>query len=252
MQIILSKQNTARRSIKSARKQSTSERGGYCVKIGLTCFPDIRNRLQLLNQPYSTFRNIGSTRTKIESAIFGLTQSLKWWTWLTSSQVADTLQWMTRRGWLFLGSWSGWEVIQFLSSLSYVTTIDLQVMVVWSQYATLTRLQPILLWYTWISGKKPSCRFFRRSTGQPHKRTILLVSIIVAGDLYSQTFLVLSPSELGNEIKSDRHRTRLNKRKVVTDSLMNTREELFAGEFDGYHIIFKAMMSMLMVTIAWL
>jgi hypothetical protein len=49
----------------------------------------------------------------------------------------------------------------------------------------------------------------------------------------SQAFLVLSPFESTNEFKSDRHRTRLNKRKVVKDSLMNTREELFAGEFDG-------------------
>jgi tRNA (adenine58-N1)-methyltransferase non-catalytic subunit len=41
-----------------------------------------------------------------------------------------------------------------------------------------------------------------------------------------------------NEIKSDRHKARLNKRKVVTDNLMSTREELFAGEFDGYNDIF--------------
>ncbi|PCH34318.1 Gcd10p-domain-containing protein [Wolfiporia cocos MD-104 SS10] len=35
------------------------------------------------------------------------------------------------------------------------------------------------------------------------------------------------------KIKSEAQRTRLNKRKLVTDALMQTREELFAGEFDG-------------------
>ena len=33
--------------------------------------------------------------------------------------------------------------------------------------------------------------------------------------------------------KSEGQRTRLNKRKLVSDALMQTRDELFAGEFDG-------------------
>lgn len=33
--------------------------------------------------------------------------------------------------------------------------------------------------------------------------------------------------------KSDAQRSRLNKRKATSNALMQTREELFAGEFDG-------------------
>ncbi|KAJ6575420.1 Gcd10p family-domain-containing protein [Mycena capillaripes] len=36
-----------------------------------------------------------------------------------------------------------------------------------------------------------------------------------------------------DQIKSDRHKSRLNKRKAVSDLLNSTREELFAGEFDA-------------------
>jgi tRNA (adenine-N(1)-)-methyltransferase non-catalytic subunit len=39
-----------------------------------------------------------------------------------------------------------------------------------------------------------------------------------------------SSSEVG---KSDRHRIRLDKRKVAADTLANAREELFAGEYDA-------------------
>ena len=45
--------------------------------------------------------------------------------------------------------------------------------------------------------------------------------------------LVLPPSELPEEqIKSDRQKTRLGKRKAISDLLNSTREELFSGEFD--------------------
>ncbi|KAK0481763.1 eukaryotic translation initiation factor 3 62 kDa subunit [Armillaria novae-zelandiae] len=45
---------------------------------------------------------------------------------------------------------------------------------------------------------------------------------------------VLPPSEVpAEEIKSERQKTRLKKRKIVIDALASTREELFAGEFDG-------------------
>ncbi|KAF8808114.1 Gcd10p-domain-containing protein [Phlegmacium glaucopus] len=45
---------------------------------------------------------------------------------------------------------------------------------------------------------------------------------------------VLPPSELPEEqIKSDRQKTRLGKRKAISDLLSNTREELFSGEFDS-------------------
>ncbi len=45
---------------------------------------------------------------------------------------------------------------------------------------------------------------------------------------------VLPPSNIPtDQLKSDRQKHRLNKRKAVEDLLNNTREELFAGEFDG-------------------
>jgi len=45
---------------------------------------------------------------------------------------------------------------------------------------------------------------------------------------------VLPPSEVPEEqVKSDRQKTRLGKRKAVSDLLSHTREELFSGEFDS-------------------
>jgi tRNA (adenine-N(1)-)-methyltransferase non-catalytic subunit len=46
--------------------------------------------------------------------------------------------------------------------------------------------------------------------------------------------LAMAPPDVPvDQARSDRHRTRLNKRKEASDMLTNTREELFAGEFDG-------------------
>jgi tRNA (adenine58-N1)-methyltransferase non-catalytic subunit len=48
---------------------------------------------------------------------------------------------------------------------------------------------------------------------------------------------VMAPTEPPDgQFHSERQKSRLNKRKAVTDSLTNTREELFAGEFDRYCI----------------
>lgn len=48
----------------------------------------------------------------------------------------------------------------------------------------------------------------------------------------------MPPSEVPtDQIRSDRQKVRLSKRKAVTDGLTNTREELFAGEFDAYVLI---------------
>ncbi|KZT73344.1 Gcd10p-domain-containing protein [Daedalea quercina L-15889] len=44
---------------------------------------------------------------------------------------------------------------------------------------------------------------------------------------------IVPPSEPPSKAKSDAQKTRLNKRKAVNDTLNRTREELFAGEFDG-------------------
>jgi len=44
---------------------------------------------------------------------------------------------------------------------------------------------------------------------------------------------VMAPTEPSDgQFHSERQKSRLNKRKAVSDSLTNTREELFAGEFD--------------------
>ncbi|KAF8167364.1 Gcd10p family-domain-containing protein [Crassisporium funariophilum] len=48
---------------------------------------------------------------------------------------------------------------------------------------------------------------------------------------------VLPPSELPTEqIKSDRQKSRLGKRKVISDLLTSTREDLFSGEFESLAI----------------
>ncbi|KAH7930926.1 Gcd10p-domain-containing protein [Leucogyrophana mollusca] len=45
---------------------------------------------------------------------------------------------------------------------------------------------------------------------------------------------IMAPSEPPNgQIRSERQRVRLDKRKVASDTLSSAREELFAGEFDG-------------------
>lgn len=46
--------------------------------------------------------------------------------------------------------------------------------------------------------------------------------------------VVASSEPPSGKFKSDGQRTRLNKRKVASDTLMQNREELFNGEFDGY------------------
>jgi tRNA (adenine-N(1)-)-methyltransferase non-catalytic subunit len=46
--------------------------------------------------------------------------------------------------------------------------------------------------------------------------------------------IVVPPSELAEgEVRSERQKSRLKKRKAINDVLENTRQELFAGEFDG-------------------
>jgi tRNA (adenine-N(1)-)-methyltransferase non-catalytic subunit len=56
-------------------------------------------------------------------------------------------------------------------------------------------------------------------------------STIVINFLY----LVIPPSDIPpDQMRSERQKSRLNKRKAVTDQLTNTREELFSGEFDAF------------------
>ncbi|KAI0714889.1 Gcd10p-domain-containing protein [Earliella scabrosa] len=47
------------------------------------------------------------------------------------------------------------------------------------------------------------------------------------------TPIIASSEPPSGKFKSDGQRARLNKRKVASDALMQTRDELFAGEFDG-------------------
>jgi tRNA (adenine-N(1)-)-methyltransferase non-catalytic subunit len=47
-------------------------------------------------------------------------------------------------------------------------------------------------------------------------------------------YLVMGPSDVAaDQVKSVKQKTRLDKRKAVSDALTSTREELFTGEFDG-------------------
>ena len=51
---------------------------------------------------------------------------------------------------------------------------------------------------------------------------------------YHYITTVLAPLEpTSGRMRSERQRLRLDKRKMTSDILMNTRQELFAGEFDG-------------------
>ena len=50
--------------------------------------------------------------------------------------------------------------------------------------------------------------------------------------IHNNTVLASTEPPQG-KYKSDGQRTRLNKRKVTADALIQTRDELFAGEFDG-------------------
>lgn len=46
--------------------------------------------------------------------------------------------------------------------------------------------------------------------------------------------VVVAPLEpTAGRIRSERQRQRLDKRKLTSDTLLNTRQELFSGEFDG-------------------
>ena len=50
----------------------------------------------------------------------------------------------------------------------------------------------------------------------------------------SDGFPVIASTEPpAGKFKSDGQRARINKRKVASDALMQTREDLFAGEFEG-------------------
>ncbi|EIM92889.1 Gcd10p-domain-containing protein [Stereum hirsutum FP-91666 SS1] len=48
---------------------------------------------------------------------------------------------------------------------------------------------------------------------------------------------VMAPVESPTTLKSEKHKQRMNKRKAVSDVLNNTREELFAGGFEGLIVV---------------
>jgi len=59
-----------------------------------------------------------------------------------------------------------------------------------------------------------------------------LLSAITAN--YHYISIVVAPLEpTSGRIRSERQRQRLDKRKLTSDTLLNTRQELFSGEFDG-------------------
>ncbi|KAG5638385.1 hypothetical protein H0H81_000281 [Sphagnurus paluster] len=68
---------------------------------------------------------------------------------------------------------------------------------------------------------------------KPHVTSNVLVSLNWATSEEEYT-PIIPPSDIPKEqIRSERQKSRLNKRKAVTDLLANTREELFNGEFDS-------------------
>jgi tRNA (adenine-N(1)-)-methyltransferase non-catalytic subunit len=84
--------------------------------------------------------------------------------------------------------------------------------------ATVTSVLTSLNWSTIQEDYAPS----KRRHADPSSVQLLnLVSVLAPSD---------PPLE---EIKSEKHRIRLSKRKMATDTLMRTRNELFAGEFEA-------------------
>ncbi|KAG6900507.1 hypothetical protein C0993_009460 [Termitomyces sp. T159_Od127] len=68
---------------------------------------------------------------------------------------------------------------------------------------------------------------------RPHVVSGVLVSLNWATSEEGYT-PIIPPSDIPqNQIRSERQKSRLNKRKAVTDLVTNTREELFSGEFDS-------------------
>ncbi|KAG5647727.1 hypothetical protein DXG03_008450 [Asterophora parasitica] len=68
---------------------------------------------------------------------------------------------------------------------------------------------------------------------KPHVTSNVLVSLnwATAEEDYTP---IIPPSDIPeDQIRSERQKSRLNKRKAVTDLLSNTRDELFYGEFDS-------------------
>lgn len=58
--------------------------------------------------------------------------------------------------------------------------------------------------------------------------------LLLFGSCQVDPWSVIPPSDLpADQIKSDRQKSRLNKRKAVSDLLTNTRNDLFAGEFEA-------------------
>ena len=45
--------------------------------------------------------------------------------------------------------------------------------------------------------------------------------------------VVLSAEPTSGSYGSEKHKTRLSKRKTASDALLSVREELFSGEFEG-------------------
>ncbi|OJT09001.1 tRNA (adenine(58)-N(1))-methyltransferase non-catalytic subunit TRM6 [Trametes pubescens] len=62
----------------------------------------------------------------------------------------------------------------------------------------------------------------------------IMVSLNWAAADEDYTPIIASSEPPAGKFKSDGQRTRLNKRKIASDALLQTREELFNGEFEGY------------------
>jgi len=68
---------------------------------------------------------------------------------------------------------------------------------------------------------------------KPHITAGILVSLNWATSEEDYTPIIPPSNVPPDQIRSERQKSRLNKRKAVTDLLTSTREELFSGEFDS-------------------
>lgn len=64
-------------------------------------------------------------------------------------------------------------------------------------------------------------------------RQVCFVGVPICLTLVDLAAVVASSEPPSGKYKSEGQKARLNKRKLVSDSLFQHREELFAGEFEG-------------------
>ena len=189
---------------------------------------------QQSNQRYSMCPSTGSTKIKIEFAIFEPTLCHRWWIWPISNQAGDLLPLMMHLACLFLASWSDLEVQMptfYVVCISHSKTRRGS-----ADHSLWCRLSSCLSrrnTYEFQEGDRFSCYVFAKLVHRSRGLRSQCASAIHHDTCFLQHLLVVIPSDSVGQVKTEKQKARHIKRKVVADGVMSTREELFAGEFDG-------------------